>query len=264
LGTLPYRSDLQPENEDSLSEEPAAHASGAPLHWIRFPHLSNGQDTNPWQLDEGVRVEWVERSAQLDGARVIVLPGTKNTLADLAWLRQQGLADAILRAHANGALVIGICGGFQILGDRLVDERGVAGEAGDAPGLGLLPVETWFEEAKEVRTVEVCFENETWQAYEIHMGRTRPLRPCENLVKVAEEHQQRGEGFRCDRVWGTYLHGIFEAASLRREVARLAGLARHRSSRESFRAQRNALYSGMADLIETHLNLEDLWRYVAD
>jgi adenosylcobyric acid synthase len=264
LGTLPYRAQLQPENEDSLSEEPGAQESGDPIHWIRFPHLSNGQDTNPWQLDEGVRVEWVERGQQLGAARVIVLPGSKNTLADLAWLRETGLAEHILRAHARGALVLGICGGYQMLGQRLVDEHGVAGERGDCQGLGLLPMETWFEAQKEVRTVEVHFETESWEAYEIHMGRSRSLAPCGSLVTVVEGGLQREEGLRHGRVWGTYLHGIFEAALLRREVARLGGLNSHKTAPVGFREQRKALYSSMADLIEEHLNLEALWRYVED
>jgi adenosylcobyric acid synthase len=264
LGTLPYRAQLQPENEDSLSEEPGAKESGDPIHWIRFPHLSNGQDTNPWQLDEGVRVEWVERVQQLEGERVIVLPGSKNTLADLAWLRTTGLAEHILRAHSRGALVIGICGGYQMLGQRLVDEGGVAGERGDCQGLGLLPMETWFEAEKEVRTVEAHFENESWEAYEIHMGRSRSLATCGNLLTVAEGGLKRGEGLRQGRVWGTYLHGLFEAVSLRREVARLGGLGAHKIAATGFREQRKALYSSMADLIEEHLNLEALWRYVAD
>jgi adenosylcobyric acid synthase len=264
LGTLPYRGHLQPENEDSLSEEPGARTDGDPLHWIRFPHLSNGQDTNPWQLDEGVRVEWVDRAEQLEAARVIVLPGSKNTIADLGWLRETGLAEALLRAHSRGALVIGICGGFQMLGQRLTDEQGLAGERGDAAGLGLLPMETWFEPVKEVRTVAARFEGETWDAYEIHMGRSRPLAPCEPLLHIVIGREERPEGLQSGRVWGTYLHGLFEATSLRLAVARQAGLSRHRSSKVPFREQRNALYSGMADLIETHLNLEDLWRYVAD
>ncbi len=264
LGTLPYRSQLQPENEDSLSEEPAAQTEGDPLHWIRFPHLSNGQDTNPWQVDDGVRVEWVEKVAQMEGARVVVLPGSKNTLADLAWLHQTGLADAILRAHSNGALVVGICGGFQMLGERLVDEEGFAGDRGNVPGLSLLPMETRFEATKEVRTVEAIFQDEAWEAYEIHMGRSRSIAPCENLLEVKIAGVRKVEGLRRGRVWGTYLHGLFEASSLRREVARVAGLTRHSSANVGFREQRNALYSGMADLIEAHLNLEDLWRYVAD
>ena len=264
LGTLPYRAQLQPENEDSLSEEPGAKQAGAPLHWIRFPHLSNGQDTNPWHLDEGVRVEWVERSQQLAGARVIVLPGSKNTLADLAWLRQTGLADSILRAHAGGALVMGIFGGYQMLGQRLTDPDGVAGERGDCKGMGLLPMETWFVSEKEVRTVEVQFENEVWEAYEIHMGRSRSLSSCGPLVTVVEGGMQRGEGLRHGRVWGTYLHGIFEAATFRREVARVGGLSSHKTAALGFREQRKALYSSMADLIEEHLNLGALWRYVED
>jgi adenosylcobyric acid synthase len=264
LGTLPYRGHLQPENEDSLSEEPAARTDGDALHWIRFPHLSNGQDTNPWQLDEGVRVEWVERVESLDTARVIVLPGSKNTLADLTWLRETGLAEAVLRAHSRGAMIIGICGGFQMLGLRLTDEQGLAGERGEAPGLGLLPMETWFEPVKEVRTVKARFEEETWEAYEIHMGRSRPLAPCESLLRITIGREEWPEGLRRQRVWGTYLHGLFEATSVRLAVARQAGFSRHRSAKVPFREQRNALYSGMADLIETHLNLEDLWRYVAD
>jgi adenosylcobyric acid synthase len=209
-------------------------------------------------------VEWVERGRQLEGARVIVLPGSKNTLADLAWLRTTGLAEHILRAHSLGALVIGICGGYQMLGQRLVDEDGVAGERGDCKGLGLLPMETWFEAEKEVRTVEAHFENESWEAYEIHMGRSRSLAACGNLLTVVEGGLKRGEGLRQGRVWGTYLHGLFEAASLRREVARLGGLGAHKTAPTGFREQRKALYSSMADLIEEHLNLEALWRYVAD
>jgi adenosylcobyric acid synthase len=264
LGTLPYCGHLQPENEDSLSEEPVAQTSGEPMHWIRFPHLSNGQDTNPWLLDEGIRVEWVERSAQLEQARVVVLPGSKNTLADLLWLRETGLWDALLRAHARGALLIGICGGFQMLGQSLVDEEGVAGQRGESSGLGLLPVETWFAAEKEVRTVEARFQEETWEAYEIHMGRSRSLSAVEPLLTVTEKGQSRGEGLRLGRVWGTYLHGVFEATALRREIARVGGFAAYRPGKGTFREQRKALYEGMADLIEEHLNLEALWSYVAD
>ncbi|NBV34565.1 MAG: cobyric acid synthase, partial [Proteobacteria bacterium] len=172
FGTLPYAAHLQPENEDSLSEEPVASIHGEPIHWVRFPHLSNSQDTNPWQLDEGVRVEWVSHPASLSNAKIVVLPGSKNTLADLAWLRSSGMADAVLAAHQRGALIIGICGGFQMLGQYLSDPTGIAGERGEMVGLGLLPVETLFFEEKQLGTVKVRFEDEVWDAYEIHMGRT--------------------------------------------------------------------------------------------
>ncbi len=264
LGTLPFVQNLQPENEDSLSSEPSTAREGAPIHWIRFPHASNTQDTNPWQLDEGIRVEWTEDPVTIANASVLVLPGTKNTLSDLRWLKQNGLADAVLSAAQKGAVVIGICGGFQILGQRLADPKGVAGDAGEEEGLGLLPVETWFTEDKDVRNVEAIFEGERWNTYEIHMGKTRTTGPCEPLVHVADSSGPREEGCRMGKIWGTYLHGFFEATQVRREITKLAQLSGHKVSSTTFRQQRESLYNGMADLLDQHLNMEDIWRYVAD
>jgi len=264
FGTLPYVAHLQPENEDSLSDEPVVNIQGEPIHWIKFPYLSNSQDTNPWQLDDGVRVEWVCHPASLASARIVVLPGSKNTLADLAWLRSSGLADAVLAAHQRGALVIGICGGFQMLGQYLSDPEGIAGERGEMLGLGLLPVETLFFEEKQLETVKVRFEDEVWDAYEIHMGRTTASRTVAPLLTVLEEGAERAEGACHNGVWGTYLHGVFESSRIRLAATQTAGLLGHRASPVAFRAQRETLYNGMADLIEEHLNLEDLWRYVAD
>ncbi len=264
LGTLPYAQELQPESEDSLSTGPVQDPTGAPIHWIRFPRTSNSQDAHPWHLDQGVRVEWVDQPAALSDARVIVLPGTKDTLADLRWLKASGLATAILQAHQRGCLILGVCGGFQMLGTRLADPDGLAGEAGEEAGLGLLPVETWFSAQKEVRQVEAIFQGERWQAYEIHMGRSRAGTVCEPLLQVTDTQGSREEGYTHGKVWGTYLHGFFEASQVRREIGRVAGLSSHRVSSQSFRRQREALYNGMADLLEEHLNLEELWRYVAD
>jgi adenosylcobyric acid synthase len=264
FGTLPYAAHLQPENEDSLSEEPVASIHGEPIHWVRFPHLSNSQDTNPWQLDEGVRVEWVSHPASLSNAKIVVLPGSKNTLADLAWLRSSGMADAVLAAHQRGALIIGICGGFQMLGQYLSDPTGIAGERGEMVGLGLLPVETLFFEEKQLGTVKVRFEDEVWDAYEIHMGRSTASQVVSPLLTVLEEGAERAEGVRHNGVWGTYLHGVFESARIRLAATQSVGFLGHRASPVAFRTQRETLYNGMADLIEEHLNLEDLWRYVAD
>ncbi len=264
LGTLPYVGYLQPENEDSLSEDPASRKTGDPIHWIRFPQVSNSQDSHPWQLDEGVRVEWVEEPASLDAARVVVLPGSKNTLADLAWLRASGMAEAVLAARQRGALIVGICGGFQMLGNSLSDPDGVAGERGEVRGLGLIPADTVFISQKEVRTVNVSFEGENWEAYEIHMGRTTSAAGSRGLLTVSDENGSRDEGVNCNGVWGTYLHGLFESGRMRSAIARAGGLAAHIPSGVAFRTQRETLYNGMADLLEEHLNLEDLWRYVAD
>ncbi len=224
----------------------------------------------------------------------MILPGSKDTLADLEWLRTTGLDAAILAAHRRGALILGVCGGYQMLGRSLSDPGGVAGQAGNAvPGLGLLPVETVFLPEKEVRTVRATFADDSWTAYEIHMGRSRiapqtaplfhihsggdPLPSFEGtpdssgsgdaLPEVSRPGalgpDGASEGVRFGRVWGTYLHGAFESAAFRSAVTREAGIHAHRPAAGSFRQQRQKLYADMADFIEEHLNLEDLWRYVA-
>ena len=264
LGTLPYVKELQPENEDSLSHDPTETETGCPIHWIKLPHLSNSQDTNPWLLDEGVRTAWTDSPKSLSHARVIVLPGSKNTIADLKWLKSNGLADAIKAAHNRGALVVGICGGLQMLGEFLHDQDGVAGDKGSEEGLGFLPLTTQFDVNKEVNNVEAIFQGERWMAYEIHMGRTSATRPVEPLLQITGPNGPRDEGYRSQNVWGTYLHGFFEATQVRRELARAARLHWHRASTLSFRKQREDLYNSMADVLENHLNLEEIWRYVAD
>jgi adenosylcobyric acid synthase len=262
LGALPHRGDLQPESEDSLCREAEECAGDETLAWIRFPHLSNSQDCQPWLHDAGVNVRWVSRPQELQGAKAIVLPGSKNTLADLAWLRATGLERAIALAAQRSVPVIGICGGYQMLGRHLTDVDGDAGDAGDVAGLDLLPVETSFSKHKEVRQVEAMWEDECWPAYEIHMGRTRPTSECASLLRVRNGEGWHDEGVRSGAVWGTYLHGLFESAAVRCALARAAGFTAHQASPTPWRAHLQSIYNGMADLLEEHLNLEPVWRYV--
>ena len=149
-----------------------------------------------------------------------------------------------------------------MLGRTLSDPHGLAGNQGEVAGLGLLPIHTWFEAEKEVRTVEAVFAGERWQAYEIHMGRSRSPSGSTPLLHLLDSGQLRPEGVRINGVWGTYLHGLFESAAIRKEIGSLAGFGTHTTSPVPFRTQRETLYNGMADLLEAHLNLEDLWRYV--
>jgi adenosylcobyric acid synthase len=266
LGVVPHRAALQPESEDSLCRAAEQHAgsNGEELiAWIRFPHLSNSQDVQPWLLDKGVSARWTKNPADLTRARAIVLPGSKNTLADLAWMRETGLDRAILNAAQRGAPVLGICGGYQMLGRSLADADGVAGERGEAQGLNLLPVDTRFFAKKTVHQVQASRGEERWTAYEIHMGQTIPF--CEVpplLARVGADGALSNEGCRRGNVWGTYLHGLFESALMRAEFARAAGLRGHEVSPASWKAHQQSIYGRMADLIEEHLDLESVWRYV--
>jgi adenosylcobyric acid synthase len=262
LGTLPYRADLQPEEEDGMSEADRVRGTGDVMAWIRFPHLSNLTDCQPWWSDAGVQVRWTADPRELLEARVIVLPGTKNTLADLRWLRSTGLADAIVAASRRGALIIGVCGGFQMLGESLLDESGHAGDSGSEPGLRLLPAETQFNPTKTLRQVTARCADSEWLVYEIHMGSTRALGDVEPLHMVRDAAGQRPEGMRLGKVWGTYLHGWFESPQLRAQVAAAAGMQDHRPHPVPWAEQRASVYRAMAEHLAAHIDLDPIRRYL--
>ena len=262
LGTVPFRPELQPEEEDGLAEADADRGSGELMAWVRLPHAANLTDCQPWWSDQGVRVRWTAEPGDLASARVVVLPGSKNTLSDLRWLRTSGMAEAIGAAARRGALVIGLCGGYQMLGERVTDPAGIAGDAGDEPGLGLLPVKTEFTDKKLVRQVTVECDGRRWLAYEIHMGRTDPVRPMETLNTVWDGDLMRREGARCGGVWGTYLHGWFEGPEARRRVAEAAGLAAYRADPVPWAEQRQKVYGQMADHLVACVNLDPVRRYL--
>ena len=141
LGVLPFSPKLQPESEDSLCREAEERGDGDTIAWIRFPHLSNSQDCQPWLVDSGVRVRWVQQANDVDGAKIVVLPGSKNTVADLQWLHETGIEKVVKRAAQRGVPIVGICAGYQMLGESVRDPEGIAGDRGVVPGLNLLPVQ---------------------------------------------------------------------------------------------------------------------------
>jgi adenosylcobyric acid synthase len=263
LGVLPFCANLQPESEDSLCRDAEEGGAGNKLAWILFPHLSNSQDCQPWLLDKGVRVQWAGQASELEDAKAIVLPGSKDTVADIEWMRATGMDQAVTAAAKRGVPIVGICGGYQMLGERVCDPNGVAGERGTLPGLNLLPIETTFSKEKTVSQVLVWWGSDRWMAYEIHMGRTRMTNPCDAFLQVQNGGSLHGEGCRKGNVWGTYIHGLFESSALREQLARHANFSDYRSSSVSWRSHLQSVYDGMADALEEHLNLEDSWRYVA-
>jgi adenosylcobyric acid synthase len=263
LGTLPFRAELQPDEEDGLPGSDQVRGSGEVIAWIRFPHVANLTDCQPWWRDTGVRTRWISTPGELMDARVIVLPGTKNTLADLRWLRAAGLAEAIVEAARRGVLIIGVCGGFQMLGTSLIDEEGHAGEAGKESGLDLLPSETRFGASKVLRQVTARCGVAEWPAYEIHMGHTTAASSVEALQVVSDSAGVRSEGLRLGNVWGTYLHGWFDSPRSRERVTAAAGISGHRAYPIAWAEQRQLLYRLMAEHLTAHINLDPLKRYLS-
>ncbi len=172
------------------------------------------------------------------------------------------MAEAVLRAARSGVPVFGICGGYQMLGEHLSDLAGVAGDAGEEEGLGLLPIRTVFEAEKVVRQVTAVCGDRRWLAYEMHMGRSRPTREHVPLLLVEQEGRLVGEGSKAGQVWGTYLHGCFEVPEMRRLVATAAGIKAYRSSSMTWAEKRQGVYAAMAEHLERHVDLAPVRAYL--
>lgn len=177
---------------------------------IRFPRISNSTDFRLLP-----QADWLERPNALQYS-FIILPGTKSTIADLAWLRPAGLADWIVEQHKAGATIIGICGGYQMLGETIDDPHGVDGARGSTIGLGLLPVRTEMAQEKVTVQREACTPvGARFKAYEIHMGRTVSTQSAQPFAILADGTH---EGIRQNRVIGSYLHDALESPEVIAEL----------------------------------------------
>jgi adenosylcobyric acid synthase len=215
---------------------------------IRLPRISNFTDADPLAAEPGVAVRFVTRPAEVADADLVIVPGSRATVADLAWLREHGLAAALATRAARGGMVLGICGGFQMLAREIHDD--VESGAGLVPGLGLLPATVKFSAAKVLRLRSEAAGGEPVTGYEIHHG----------VVEVTGGEPFPG-GCSAGPVHGTTWHGIFEADGFRRALLRRAAAAARRSfepARISFAALREHNLDTLAGLVERHLDTATL------
>ena len=214
LGVVPYFY-LDLDEEDSLTER--FHKKEKPglvdIAVIRFPRISNFTDLAPLEAIEEVSVRYISSPADFGQPDLVILPGSKNTISDLLWMRQNGLEAKILRYSGNGGAVFGICGGYQMMGLEVRDPEGVEGNVRMLPGLGLLPVITTMQGDKVTRQVEFTFDGTEalCKGYEIHMGRTVPAEgsppsPFNQLADGREDGYQDKQ----KKCLGTYIHGILD------------------------------------------------------
>ena len=219
VGVVPYYKDIYIEEEDSVMLQTKNIRAGqgkVNIAVVLLRHLSNFTDFNVLERDPRVHLFYTNNTDELMKADIILLPGSKSTLSDLYELRRNGVAQAIVRAHREGATVMGICGGYQLMGQEVCDPDHVEGEIERLPGLGLLPVSTRMQGEKITRQVRFHFleGSETCEGYEIHMGTTTPLAdvPASPLNHLADG---REDGYFADRTcMGTYVHGILENPSV--------------------------------------------------
>ena len=219
VGVVPYYKDIYIEEEDSVMLQTKNIRAGqgkVNIAVVLLRHLSNFTDFNVLERDPRVHLFYTNNTDELMKADIILLPGSKSTLSDLYELRRNGVAQAIVRAHREGATVMGICGGYQLMGQEVCDPDHVEGEIERLPGLGLLPVSTRMQGEKITRQVRFHFleGSETCEGYEIHMGTTTPLAdvPASPLNHLADG---REDGYFADRTcMGTSVHGILDTPSV--------------------------------------------------
>jgi adenosylcobyric acid synthase len=272
LGVLPWVHDVALDAEDSLSlsgRRPRASGSAVAealdVAVVTFPRISNFTDLDALAIEAGVTLRMVDDAAGLGSPDLVVFPGTKSTVADLEWLRGRGLDVAVIAARDGGATVLGICGGYQMLGHTITDH--VESGRGVVEGLGWLDVSTTFDADKITRQRVGRALGHRLTGYEIHHGITVRDASAVGWVELDDRYGESIEGATTGGVLGTALHGVLESdgfrAALLKSVAARRG-KRWASAGVKFGAAREAQFDRLADMLEGHLDLPALEHLIAD
>ena len=254
LGVVPYYQDIYIEEEDSVSLEKKQRewAEGkVNVAVVLLRHISNFTDFDTLERDPRVNLFYTNNVSDIQRADIIILPGTKTTLDDLLELRRNGCAQAIIRAHREGKIVVGICGGYQMLGQTISDPDGIEGGIASLPGLGLLPIQTTITPEKTTRQVTFMFEGQECQGYEIHQG-----------VSDTEE-----KVMQTDHCIGTYIHGFLDNAPviehLLQNLNLQLGVAKPQTSKlkpQSYADFKEQQYDKLADHVRKYVDIPRLYK----
>lgn len=262
VGVMPFIRDLRIEEEDSCwykNKVISADRSGINVAVIRLPHISNFTDFDPLECDPRVNVFYTVDPVDIVDSDIIIIPGSKSTLADLSEIYRSGVADAIVKARNNGKTIIGICGGYQMMGHTIMDPDGVEGNSSHIKGLGLLPASTVMASGKLTRRVRFRFgaNKDVCTGYEIHNGRTVIDKGYE-YAAVMEDGRQDG-CIADEKCWGTYIHGIFENKCVVDNM--LAPFFDNLSDMEfDYRAFKESQYDRLAHEMRRHLDIDLIYR----
>ena len=250
LGVIPYFNDIHIEEEDSVS---LAHkqrllAEGkVNVAVVLLRHISNFTDFDVLERDPRVNLFYTSNTADISQADIIIVPGTKTTLDDLLELRRNGCAQAIQRAHREGHLVVGICGGYQMLGLTIDDPDGIEGSTASLPGLGLLPIHTTITRHKRTEQVTFMFEGQTCHGYEIHQGvsdTTEPVMQASHCI-------------------GTYIHGFLDNGPVIDYLLKDFVTAKQDAVHFDYQAYKEQQYDRLAHHVRSHLDMDRLYQILS-
>ena len=254
LGVIPYYKDIYIDEEDSVAlaakkSQISNLKSQTNVAVVLLRHISNFTDFDVLERDPRVNLFYTNNTNDISQADIIILPGTKSTLDDLLELRRNGCAQAIQRAHRDGKTVVGICGGYQMLGQTVSDPEGIEGSIASLPGLGLLPIHTTMTPEKTTQQVTFQFEGHECKGYEIHQG-------------VSDTDQAI---LQTDHCIGTYIHGFLDNAPviehlLSNHISRHSSLTSHLKSYAEYKDEQ---YDKLADHVRQHVDINRIYRILS-
>ena len=254
LGVIPYYKDIYIDEEDSVSlakknSQLSILNSQLNVAVILLRHISNYTDFDTLERDPRVNLFYTNNIKDIEQADIIILPGTKSTLDDLLELRRNGCAQAILRAHRDGKMVIGICGGYQMLGQTVEDPDGIEGSIKRLPGLGLLPIHTTMTQEKTTRQVTFQFEGQECQGYEIHQG-------------VSDTNEMI---LQTDHCIGTYIHGFLDNAPVIEHILREKGKVKGEkyASAQDPQVFKETQYDKLAAHVRQYVDIERIYQILS-
>lgn len=274
IGTVPYIN-VDIDDEDSLSERFARPKGAQPVSIavIRLPRISNFTDFAALEAAGGADLYYAGSVHELGSPDMIIIPGTKSTISDLLWMRANGLEAAIKKAASAGTVIMGICGGYQMLGRSLYDPCGAEG-GGNTAGMGLLPMDTVFAPEKTTHQTVGRFSRDCgllselsaapYSGYEIHMGVSRSYEECAPLV--SPDSPDGDAGAICENIYGTYVHGIFDsadaAAGIIKSLYAVKGLDPENVSTFDMPGYRQAQYDKLADAIRESIDMKKIYEII--
>ena len=278
IGVIPYFKDIRIPEEDSVVLENRVKSLESrgktkekiKIAVIKLPHISNFTDFDALENEADVNLSYINNKDELESPDVIILPGTKNTIKDLLWLKESGIAKQILRTMDYGlwTVLIGICGGYQMLGEKIYDAKKIESDNREVDGLGVLPLITNFKKAKALSQVkaEEIDSGHRVSGYEIHHGRTKCLKKLQPLFKIIEREgkcidEPDGIASADRRIMATYIHGVFDKPGYRRSflnrIRIRKGLA---PSSEGLRFNLDKEFDKLADLVRRNIDIKLLYK----
>ena len=249
LGVIPYYKDIYIDEEDSVALEQKRRqlAEGkVNVAVVLLRHISNYTDFDTLERDPRVNLFYTNNTSDIQQADIIILPGTKATLDDLMELRRNGCAQAIQRAHRDGKMVVGICGGYQMLGQTVEDPDGIEGSITSLPGLGLLPIHTTMTPEKTTKQVTFMFEGQSCQGYEIHQG----ISDTNEVI------------LQTDHCVGTYIHGFLDNAPVIEYLLKDKAVSIH--SEQCLVDFKDEQYNKLADHVRQHVDIDQIYKILTN